>query len=331
MKKIYSLVAVLAATFAANAQSTLPFHDAFDYTVGSPLQTQTGYAALNSGDDILVIEGNLSYPNFVTPTGNKINFAGAGIDTKHAIETVNSGTVYYSFLVKINNVTAATDANGGYLAGFGESNTNFGGTFWLKKVDDANFKFGTEVRTATAEGTTWTTDNYTVGTTYFVVASYTFVDGTNNDVAKMWINPVLGETTEPTATITDQWTASNDLTSIVQFFFRQDSNAETPDVDIDELRIGTTWSSVTPINSTASIVENNIEGLKVYPNPATELVNIVSNEIGTKNITIFNMLGKKVLETSTEETVNVSTLTSGVYIMNINQDGKKASRKLVIK
>ena len=53
--------------------------------------------------------------------------------------------------------------------------------------------------------------------------------------------------------------------------------------------------------------------------------------MGTKTIAIYDMLGKKVLETSTEETVNVSTLTSGVYIMNITQDGKKASRKLVIK
>lgn len=331
MKKIYSLVAVLAATLTANAQSALPFHDAFNYAVGASLQTQTGYAPLNGGDDILVVEGNLSYPNFVTPTGNKINFAGAGIDTKHAIQTVNSGTVYYSFLVKVNNVAAATDANGGYLAGFAANDTNFGGTFWLKKVDDTNFKFGTEVRTATTDGTTWTTDNYTVGTTYFVIASYTFVDGTNNDVAKMWINPVLGETTEPTATITDQYTASGDLSSIVNFFFRQDSVTETPDVDIDELRIGTTWASVSPISPTASIVENNIEGLKVYPNPASDLVNIVSNEIGTKTVAIYDMLGKKVLETSTEETVNVSTLTSGVYIMNITQDGKKASRKLVIK
>jgi len=109
------------------------------------------------------------------------------------------------------------------------------------------------------------------------------------------------------------------------FSFKNTINATTG----NQLRIFSV--TFTYSEGTASTNENNIEGLKVYPNPASELVNIVSNEIGTKNVAIYDMLGKKVLETSTEETVNVSTLTSGVYIMNINQDGKKASRKLVIK
>lgn len=84
-------------------------------------------------------------------------------------------------------------------------------------------------------------------------------------------------------------------------------------------------------NTNVSIKDNNIEGLQVFPNPASNVVNITSSLTGVKEVTIFNMLGKKVLETSTNETVNISDLTSGVYIMNISQDGKTASRKLVKK
>jgi len=82
---------------------------------------------------------------------------------------------------------------------------------------------------------------------------------------------------------------------------------------------------------TASVKDNNIEGLKIYPNPASNLVNIVSNEIGYKEVKIFNVLGKCVLDITTDQAVNISNLTPGVYILNIKQDGKKASSKLIVK
>jgi len=331
MKKIYTLVTILAASFAANAQATLPFYESFDYTVPGALQTQTGYTALNSGDDINIVAGNLSYTDLPASIGNKINFAGAGIDAKHDITPVSADTIYYSFLVKINDISAVTDPNGGYFAGFGANDTNFGGTIWTKKVDNNTFKFGSELRTATGNGTTWTTTDYNVGDTYLVVGSYTFVAGTNNDVAKLWINPTLGLTTEPTPTIEDQWTASTDLASIVHFFFRQDSAMETPDLDIDELRIGTSWADVTPIDPSASTKENNIEGLNIFPNPANDVLNITSNSSADKNVQLFDLTGKKVLDVTTVSQVNVSTLKAGIYVAKINEAGKTATRKVIIK
>lgn len=81
----------------------------------------------------------------------------------------------------------------------------------------------------------------------------------------------------------------------------------------------------------ASLKDNNIEGLAIYPNPATDQINIASNGIGTKQVTIFDLVGKKVIETSTNQTVNVSGLKAGIYLVNVQQDGKSATRKLVIK
>jgi len=331
MKKIYSLITIAAASFAVNAQTALPVYEPFNYTAGSALQTQTGYTALNTGDDIAVVTGNLSYTDLPTPTGNKINFAGSGIDAKYDITSVSANTIYYSFLVKVNNISAVTDPNGGYFAGFGENNTNFGGTIWTKRIDDSTFKFGSEVRTATGNGTTWSTADYTVGDTYLVVGSYTFVTGTNNDVAKLWINPALGLTTEPTPTIEDQWTASNDLSSIVHFFLRQDSATETPDLDIDELRIGTSWADVTPIDPSASTKENDIAGLNIFPNPAHDVLNIASDNQADKNIQLFDMTGKKVLDVTTVSQISVSGLNAGIYVAKITEAGKMATRKVVIR
>lgn len=91
----------------------------------------------------------------------------------------------------------------------------------------------------------------------------------------------------------------------------------------------TVYGRVLP--ATASIKDDNISGLKIYPNPAVHTVDVISNLVGNKNITIMDILGKQVLHTITEQTVNVSNLKSGVYLMKITQEGKTSSRKLVIK
>ncbi len=85
-------------------------------------------------------------------------------------------------------------------------------------------------------------------------------------------------------------------------------------------------------NSTASVKENNISGLKMYPNPVTgSVLNITSDANGSKTVAIYDVLGKQVVNTVTNSTVNVANLTAGVYIVKINENGKTATRKLVVK
>jgi hypothetical protein len=75
------------------------------------------------------------------------------------------------------------------------------------------------------------------------------------------------------------------------------------------------------------------ENLKMYPNPLSgNVLNIVTDANATKSVTIYNILGKEVLSANTAETaINVAGLTSGVYIVKITEEGKTATRKLVIK
>lgn len=77
----------------------------------------------------------------------------------------------------------------------------------------------------------------------------------------------------------------------------------------------------------------NIEQFSIYPNPATKgFINITSRVKGSKNISIFDILGKEVLRTSTTlERIDISTLNSGVYILKIEQGKTSATKKLVIK
>lgn len=76
-----------------------------------------------------------------------------------------------------------------------------------------------------------------------------------------------------------------------------------------------------------------IEGLSLYPNPVSNgKVYITSKNDLDKEIIIFDVLGKKVLQTMlSSRELNVSNLTSGVYIIKINEKEASATRKLIIR
>ncbi len=83
--------------------------------------------------------------------------------------------------------------------------------------------------------------------------------------------------------------------------------------------------------SSDSIESFEISGLIIYPNPSKDLINITTSLNAELQINIFDMLGKEVVNAKVSDNkLNVSFLTSGVYIIKINEEGKTASRKLVI-
>ncbi|MEY2703453.1 MAG: hypothetical protein RLY43_2092 [Bacteroidota bacterium] len=84
--------------------------------------------------------------------------------------------------------------------------------------------------------------------------------------------------------------------------------------------------------ATSKTQEPIIEGLTIYPNPTSGGKIYISSKLSLdKKVEIFNVLGKKVLETIiTSKEVNVSQLTAGVYIIKIKEGEATATRKLII-
>lgn len=78
--------------------------------------------------------------------------------------------------------------------------------------------------------------------------------------------------------------------------------------------------------------EPTIEGLTIYPNPVNSgKIYITTKSSLDKKVEIFNVLGKKVLETViTSKEVNISNLAAGVYIIKIKEGDATATRKLII-
>jgi len=85
-------------------------------------------------------------------------------------------------------------------------------------------------------------------------------------------------------------------------------------------------------NGTAGVNQNQISNLKLFPNPLTgNVLNIATNNSVEKSVAVFDVLGKQVLNTKTVNgTVNAANLTAGVYIVKITEEGKTATRKLIV-
>lgn len=70
--------------------------------------------------------------------------------------------------------------------------------------------------------------------------------------------------------------------------------------------------------------------MKIYPNPTKNILNITTDLNSTKNVEIYDMVGKKVLVENTQGQLDVSSLVTGMYIVKITEDGKTSTKRLAI-
>lgn len=78
----------------------------------------------------------------------------------------------------------------------------------------------------------------------------------------------------------------------------------------------------------------NIDGLNIYPNPISDgRVYIDTKLNNTKDISLYNVLGKKILSTTItgRELILPYNISPGIYIISIKEKEATATRKIVIK
>ena len=106
---------------------------------------------------------------------------------------------------------------------------------------------------------------------------------------------------------------------------------ELPGYGAPYIRPNFSKSASTGIQGNASIKSE----LLLYPNPASERINIKTNGSQIKNITIHNLLGQAVLTATgngtAEQDMNISALSSGTYLVVIATDANTETVKLIVK
>lgn len=86
-------------------------------------------------------------------------------------------------------------------------------------------------------------------------------------------------------------------------------------------------------DSSVSKQEQPFENLNVYPNPVGNgKIYISSKTSAPKDIEIYDVLGKRVMQTSlTTKELNIASLNPGVYIIKIKEGDQRATRKLIVR
>jgi len=69
--------------------------------------------------------------------------------------------------------------------------------------------------------------------------------------------------------------------------------------------------------------------VSIYPNPTSDHLNIKTNAVIT-SIEMFDLLGKSVLQSSGAEQIKVNHLPAGVYMLRINTEQGKLTKKVII-
>lgn len=78
---------------------------------------------------------------------------------------------------------------------------------------------------------------------------------------------------------------------------------------------------------------DEIVGFKLYPNPAiADVVYVTTQNNNLKEVRVYDVFGELILtEKLSTKAMNISRLSPGVYVVQVTENDKSITRKLVVK
>ena len=254
LKHLFGILAIVALC-GVPAQAERMLTENFEYTLGN-LYQQGGWLkySTQAASPVQVVDEALTYPGYQeTAVGKSVKLeqvaSGQDMMIPFTSTAITSGKVYASALVKVNAV--ADDVYFFVLlqptsAGIVDGKAPVENARLLASKCDTEGKFVFKISRNSAT-LFETTGEYELGGTYLVVMSYEFVDGTKNDIIRLWVNPVTsGAEPEPTIAINSATHTGADMTKIQGLELRQGSSATKtgPAVVVDAIHVGTAWGDL---------------------------------------------------------------------------------------
>ncbi len=232
-----------------------------------------------------ILSNSLSFPGLAPSTGNSTKFGGGGgMCARFNLGTnVTAGTLFFSFVCRLADITGLS-STAFFWAGFNNSSGSQTstpttvGTRVNAKPATGGYQIGLDKSSGSVASFVFSTNIFTTSDTIFIVASYTFNSGTTtDDVALMWVNPspsTFGLANPPPAGLTNS--AGTDISPIASFVFFNRNAAEPAVIYADELRVGTSWASVTPPDTTQIIIPT----LTTFKSGTNVVLSWATNSVG---------------------------------------------------
>ncbi|MFM6945554.1 MAG: MopE-related protein [Flavobacteriales bacterium] len=331
--------------FLLTVLSVNVFAQAFESFNFTGLATANGWTAHSGTTGAITAittpsgSGNsLSYPGLASSVGNRVSMSASNAEDINKPVSVTGTTYYFSFLLNVTDLSNM-NATGSYFIHLGANNSTNQFQIFIPRLYIAlgstatQFKLGMLNTTGGTTATpTYITQEFNPNTTYLVVAKATANAVGDPITASLWVNPIPGAA-EPTPGVVNSGGTSGWPTNpILALCLRQSAGIGT--FEIDEIRVGTTWASVTPSAASSCVTYNTISAMacnsytlnsQTYTTSGTYVQTLANaNAAGCDSIINLNLM----IHNATSSTQNVTycgpyTLngqtytTSGTYTQNL--------------
>lgn len=314
MKKITLLFAFAVMTMATQAQEIV------ERPVGA---AQTGLISTKGNDgtgvylaDHFVIEEDVTLGNL-----DVMGFGSVDVETGGFLSFSDNVTGFNVYVFEDDNGTPAGDPESG------------GEVFKLEDISDANFTLVTEDEND---------PNAVKGD--FVEIDLTAANGGTEivlEAGEYWISAFPSVSTAPSADGRWNWLESDAPTENESKLIDPANlfgAGATSWLDISLLlEPGETWNATSWIlrDETALSVAGNFdlaEMVSVYPNPTSDFVELnLPSDIEVNSVQLFDLLGKKIDVTLNNNKIDLSSYAEGVYMLNIETNQGKLTKKIIKK
>lgn len=303
--------------------STQPLlNDSFDYTAGN-LYNQGNWWRYGTATEnpIQTTETGLVYAGYqdanvgrAAELGNLTLSESLVKKFTEGSEAITSGTLYYSALIQVksaeekeNSILAFISKTYSSDVADGKKGNEYGKLFVKKGSSEGKFTLGVERYSLSPA---MTTEEYELNQTYLVVVKYEFIDGDNNDVISLFVNPADMETEPAEASAVFNGEIGGDVNFGIQGIeLRQGATSSKPaaNVIVDELRVATSYAALfnvdTPVEPQPQII-------------AEETIYFMYNYIyqgatyeATLNVKAENLKGDITIAPLTTGEITLSTMT----------------------
>lgn len=155
--------------------------------------------------------------------------------------------------------------------------------------------------------------------------------GTNSFVTELHVNINGGSTPQLVA---NQWVSVDvPITALGGVIAGDLTRSDIAQVGITTAFVDNVWYDNIYLhkNTVLDVADNKMITAKLFPNPATNILNVQANS-RIENVSIFNVVGQEVVSMKSDDElvkVDVSSLNTGVYVVKTTIEGKTSTSKFI--
>ncbi|HSU57084.1 MAG TPA: hypothetical protein VLT36_23790 [Candidatus Dormibacteraeota bacterium] len=290
-------------------------YEPFSYSAGAALDGQGSWYLTGTTSMGTIEAGNLDVSGLAGSGGNRYTWPSGNDSVRVPLDPVTNGAVYFSFALRIDQIGSFTGHDTFTGLTLGTATTYFPKIDAVCNSSNA-YQLGIYKNSGTNFGSV-ASPTFTTNDTVFVVARYTFNTGSSSDdTCDLWLNPsaaTFGAGTAPTPTLAAIGAGAADIAGLDRLTWRGTSTSAQKKT-VDELRLGSTWASVTPTQSSVSSNPPLTAALGIQLNGRNVLISWPTNLAGLSLTSATQLLAPiwtpvtPVLPQGTNNTVTVPAL-----------------------